>query len=423
MKNLLQFFFAAWSLVSISFAQVRTLEGQLVEFITAYADAQPRKGSEGFLLPTPSEKSAWQRMMKAFLGMNWEEADNQRITHFPFLERILFLETGRPDRVFMILLEQSPIRRGWGVYVRNLSYSAMPWTIEIPHPKFDTLTETQGASLFMQINGYFLMMAGANRCANAAYSGCSGTTTACLGTSAPYPVSDVAHTVESPFHWTHEALHDPLLVPHNMGFINLHGHSSEACEDVFLSSTVSNVADGLIRALHTALIHPDWTVGFAGDGITTCSLTGTTNVQGRFTNESPNPCTKAATKSNGRFIHIEQSLRVRQSAPLTNRIGEALQKLVVPLEKETLPKPNTGFTLAPNPVQNKVFLHLQTNQVSEGQIRVYDLMGHNIYQANVLMGEGSPLPVLDVRQWPNGRYIVEVSGQKFVFRTMMMVVH
>gem|GEM_PF-4466025 len=413
----------AWSLASISVAQIRTVEGRLVEFAAAYADAQPGKGSEGFLAPIPSEKSAWQRMMRAFLVMNWAEVDSERSMYFPFLERVLFVEEGRLDRVFMVLLEQNHLRRGWGMYVRNLSNNTMPWTIEIPHPKYDALTETQGASLFLQVNGYFLMMAGAHRCANAAYSGCSGTTTACLGASAPYPVSDVAHSIDSPFHWTHEVLHDPLLMPNNR-FINLHGHSDGACEDIFLSSTVSNVADDLIRDLHKALIHPAWTVGFAADGITTCTLTGSTNVQGRFTNESLTPCTKPAIKSKGRFIHIEQSLRVRQSAQLTSRLGEALQKLVVSNEKETPQKFKTGFTLAPNPAQNKVFLHIQTNQASEGRIRVYDLMGRSIYQANVLVGEGTPtLPVLNVQQWPNGRYVVEVSVHESVFREIMMVLH
>ena len=40
-------------------------------------------------------------------------------------------------------------------------------------------------------------------------------------------------------------------------------------------------------------------------------LTGGTDVQGRFSNGSPDPCTQAASGVTGQFIHIEQSRLVR----------------------------------------------------------------------------------------------------------------
>ncbi|MCP4501395.1 MAG: hypothetical protein GY822_15660 [Deltaproteobacteria bacterium] len=62
--------------------------------------------------------------------------------------------------------------------------------------------------------------------------------------------------------------------------------------------------------------------GLPGAPVTTCNdlenaphevrLCGTTNVQGRHLNYVVSSCTSGSTNASGRFIHIEQSLSLRE---------------------------------------------------------------------------------------------------------------
>lgn len=319
----------------------------------------------------------------------------------------------------MVLAEKSPIQRGWGLYLRNLSTQASPWVLEVPHPKYDLHTERQGAWISVQLNAQFLMMAGAHRCANTAYSGCDGTTSVCTGAdAAPFAISDVAHSVETPFQWTHEVLNE---APH-LRFVNLHGNSSSLCEDIFLSSTVPNRPDGLTRALSKALQGPDWTVGYASDGQTTCNLSGTTNVQGRHTNQSAHPCNTAATQATGRFIHIEQSLRVRQSEALSMRLATALQVVLTTIET-TEPPQTLSFTLLPQPAASQVRLQFISKFATTGLLRVRDVQGRMIYEAPIFLHTGTSEQVLSVQHWASGHYAVEVEVLGQLLRKMMIVAH
>jgi hypothetical protein len=78
-------------------------------------------------------------------------------------------------------------------------------------------------------------------------------------------------------------------------------------------------------------------VVFPDERITTCNeypgakvdqrLCGTTNVQGRHVNGIVlDACSEMATKSAGRFIHVEQSLAVRKS---WTRVADAFEQILV----------------------------------------------------------------------------------------------
>lgn len=80
-----------------------------------------------------------------------------------------------------------------------------------------------------------------------------------------------------------------------------------------------------VRCLEPGRTNP---VGVVGDG-STCTLFGTLNVQGRYNNGSPAPCTTAAPGISGTFIHIEQRRSVRTNfneyVKLINAVADAVQ--------------------------------------------------------------------------------------------------
>ncbi len=185
--------------------------------------------------------------------------------------------------------------------------------VEAPHIVYDTNTLIESVDLFDQLSARVLIASGTHRCASSVASGCSGTTGAC-GTSAPYTVSDPAHSTETVFHTAHEAL-SSLFVSDTV--ISVHGMSGDGIslsngttEDVLSSALVAQLADAL------ALAYPS-------DIVTSCNdypganyevrLCGTTNVQGRDLNASASPCDTAASSASGRFIHMEQEYAIRQN--------------------------------------------------------------------------------------------------------------
>jgi len=198
--------------------------------------------------------------------------------------------------------------------------------LEAPHPNYDMQTLVESSGLFDALQARALIGSGTHRCGSDVVSGCSGTTGAC-GDSAPYTISDPAHSTETVFHAAHEALselHATDIV------ISVHGMAGDG---VSLSNgTTDDVdSDSLVAQLATALAE-----AYPSDEVTSCNdfdgannenrLCGTTNVQGRHLNGSLEPCGTAASAASGRFIHMEQELSIRQNpGPLT-----AVLSLLIP---------------------------------------------------------------------------------------------
>jgi hypothetical protein len=192
---------------------------------------------------------------------------------------------------------------------------ARPILVGLPHVSFELRTLDEGLLAWTQLNARALVVAGTHRCANPVASGCSGTTGVCSASSAPYRESDMAHTEGSFFHAAHEALQaaEPTLV-----VLSLHGMSGSG---ISLSNGTSDpvatttLLAATAQALATALPAENVTACNAGAGVPRdVRLCGTTNTQGRLVNGSGAPCTQAATASTDRFLHLEQSLTVRNNA-------------------------------------------------------------------------------------------------------------
>ncbi len=342
----------------------------------------PSSQTEGFIKPTNQELNNWQDLFELLLNIKIEKADSLIQENFSFYQLSRFTDTGFNGNIYFLLKEKNPVTKGWGTFIVNPN-NTRPICFEIPHPAYDLNTHIEGTELFRRTNARFLIMAGTHRCANSEVSPCDGSFSGCNGSR--YAISDMAHTVLSPFQIAHETFYE--LFPNDYSF-SIHGNSRSSCEDIFLSNGRSNNSKTLLFDIKNSLLaQGGLSVAVAGDGTSSCSLVGSTNVQGRFTNGSTAPCTMAASTANGNFIHVEQRRRVRDNFSLYTKLIDAInQKIDIsttvnedPLNslEETSIIPNQ-VSLFPNPFQSEanVEYHLPSNAYVS--IKVYNLRGQVI---------------------------------------------
>jgi hypothetical protein len=199
----------------------------------------------------------------------------------------------------------------WGTYVAPVTAPSptRDLVVEAPHPIFDTNTEIQATAVFLASGAKQLAIAGAHRCTDTAASACSGTTDACSAT-APYRISDAAHTQELPFFAWH-ALVSGIFTG---TFLQLHGNA-EACPDALVSDCSGTWSDaGPAAALAGALASRGVSIGQCGAGFptTACDLCGTDDVEARMTAGATAACTMTGS-TYGRFVHVEQQLVLREA--------------------------------------------------------------------------------------------------------------
>ena len=293
----------------------RYVQGDLRSRIESIQRAMPRRGSEGFTPPADAELDRWRTLVGTLIDGDTTAAASLIAEHFPSFALIRFTDT-ETEQTYLLLQEAPSVDKGWGVVVVNPA-PARNLAIEVPHPVYDLDTHREGADAFRQTDARVLIVAGTHRCANREASPCDGTSSACG--DGRYHVSDMAHAVIAPFQATHEVFAERFP---EMVAINLHGNGRENCEDVFLTNGVANAAHASLQALQQALVERGVSVGVPGNS--SCPLIGSTNVQGRFTNGSPQPCTEAATTATGTFIHVEQRRAFREEADAYGLLVDAL---------------------------------------------------------------------------------------------------
>jgi len=281
----------------------RYVEGSLRARVEAIQDAMPRRGSEGFVPPTSDELDRWRSVVEALIDSDTTAVDAQLAEHFPSYALVRFTEAGTGQRYY--LLQETPsVEKGWGsVLVRPAPERNL--AIHAPHPVFDLDTHREGVDVFQQTGARVLLLAGTHRCANQAVSPCDGTSSVCG--DGRYHISDMAHVVSAPFQATHAVF--TARFP-DMVSLSLHGNGSADCETVFLSNGTDAAMQPALQALQEALSQQGVRVGVPGRS--SCALVGSTNVQGRLTNGSAQPCTEAAATATGNFIHVEQRRAFRE---------------------------------------------------------------------------------------------------------------
>jgi hypothetical protein len=281
--------------------------GDLKEEIKAITSQMPRADSNGMVLPTMEQMSAWQTLLQALLEDDLAGACNLiEANDFPY-QLIDYTDEGNGGQRYLMLKEHSPISLGWGSYLMRAAQPVRELVIEVPHPRYDLGTNEEGVDMFRQLNARALLMAGTHRCANSAYSlaeaqqTSEGTTKACSDSREPYRDSDVAHAPQTIFHSTHQ-----LLVPPkgNTLALQLHAHGRTTCPDLFISNTTTIPGNFTIQLTQNARTHcADFSVGYPNDGLSECSLVGSSNIQGQYSNSAFGP---------EHFIHLEQSRRLRE---------------------------------------------------------------------------------------------------------------
>lgn len=293
----------------------RYVEGNLTARIQSVQKSMPRRGSEGFESPTSEELDQWRTLIDTLIEADTTAADSLVEEHFPSYAVIRFTDVETEQR-YLLLQEAPSVEKGWGLVVVNTD-PARNLAIEVPHPVFDLDTDREGSDAFRRTDARVLIVAGTHRCSNREASPCDGTSGVC--DDGNYHVSDMAHYTEAPFQVTHEVFTQRFP---DMVAVNLHGNGRDNCEDVFLSNGVNDTTHVSLRKLESALTERGVRVGRPGNS--SCPLVGSTNVQGRFTNGSSNPCTEEASSPEGTFIHVEQRRAFREDPDAYDALIQSL---------------------------------------------------------------------------------------------------
>ena len=267
----------------------------------------PEAGSNAYVQPSPADAEAFRMAITQLLGGKIQEGR----TKLNALNYDLFNLPDGAGQTYLVVKEKSAGFRGLGTYIINPRYQRNV-ALEVPHPFFDTGTPEEGAQLFTGLGARILLIAGTHRCADSAASSCTGKTKACSpGESQAFRVSDLGHSLPSFFQGAHEASDHAGMIT-----ISLHGNSSEAPDvEVSDGTNAPQHADALVIRFRNALAAQGVQVAscnWADDSPDGLALCGTTNVQGRFSNGSPDACAREATKGSGTFLHLEQHLNIRK---------------------------------------------------------------------------------------------------------------
>jgi hypothetical protein len=281
------------------------------------------RGSNAFVQPSAGQVDAFRITMQQLLlgdvpsviaGLNALNYD------------LNLLNDNVSGKSYLVAQERSVGFAGLGTYLVDPSY-VRNVIVEVPHPLWDTNTPEEGSDVFQGLGARALFIAGTHRCANPdTPSGCSGTSTSCNTGSIPVRISDAPHFTGNFMYAAHSA--GLQMVPQPIS-LNLHGNSSEPVEVTLSDGTRIPGSDtAMVHRLRNALAARAVTVGscnWPDDALTAQNPCGTTNVQGRLSNGSPESCSTSATTASGLFLHIEQHLNIRNDPTL---LIEALQEVL-----------------------------------------------------------------------------------------------
>jgi hypothetical protein len=282
----------------------------------------PPEGSDAYVPPSPEILSAMRASVTALLDGRAEDAWSEALVGGYVLCR------GRHRDRDVALWRPTLSGTGQPVFAVR-TRNARPIVFEAPHPITDAGTPEQGMRLFRELNARALIVSGTHRCANLLLAGCDGATSICGNVMSPYRESDMAHVEQSIFQVAHEAISDWFS---SDWVVSLHGMGARGVsfsDGTALTTTSTSPVALLTKAFEQV---------FPEELVTSCNawtgaavnehLCGTNNVQGRHLNGvGHSACTVTATRSSNRFIHIEQSLFVRER---WSRVAEAIDQ-VLPL--------------------------------------------------------------------------------------------
>lgn len=287
------------------------------------------KGSEGFREPGGTELTAFERAFRELLATG---PSAERVLDFAQLGYSLTTYRDEDSGNGWLVLADTTPGRGGGTFIVNLSPARDLW-LETPHADSDEGTLRQGAEQLVALGARALLITGANRCAGAAASPCSGTTGVC-GTQG-LRASDVAHYANNFFTAAHRALRDtyPAGIAVSVHGMDVEGTGPEAA--VVSDGTYKNRAGSLSVRFRDALNQRlpagprrAFSCNAADDSGKHRLLCGTTNVQGRIDNGAGDACYGDAPAASDRFLHLEQSATLRGTGAAADAVVQALADTV-----------------------------------------------------------------------------------------------
>jgi len=307
---------------SNSYSQIINKTGSIYTEISSIITNLPGDSEADYNDPSAAELDTWDSALTNLLAGNYQMASDSANTIG--YDLVNFTDNNfSPAHTYYILEANST--NYWGTYVYYPDFCRSV-VIQSPHPKKDANTGHQGIHIFRRTEAMFYCLSGTHRCNSTDPSSCSGTTTTCTGSSAPFRLSDLAHTTSSIFQKTTDLIQSNYSDTY---FIQLHGFTKLSTDPYVILSNGTQVTpavdyfptfrDKLFEAdnvltFKIAHIDLDWT-----------RLRGFSNTQGRLINSSANACSSSATTSDGRFFHVEQEkLRLRNDSIGWNKLAFAV---------------------------------------------------------------------------------------------------
>ncbi|MEN8122298.1 MAG: T9SS type A sorting domain-containing protein [Bacteroidota bacterium] len=286
-----------------SFSQ--DIKGDIEKYLNNIIAEIPGSNTNDYTIPASDDLNSWGNVL-GYMFNNQIESANDLANGLNY-QIVDFQDTTlNANNRFYIIEEKKPRTKYWGTYIISANPSRNRLIIQAPHPIYDSNTGYQATFCFKRLQPKALFISGTHRCNHILETDCSGTTGAC-GSTGPYRVSDNAHNVNSVFQIFTKEIADNF---DNTVFVQLHGFSKGANDPYLIMSNGTRVTpsvdynalirDGLLQAdpsltFKIANINTDWD-----------RLIAFTNVQGRYINNSSDPCSVNASNSDGRFVHIEQ---------------------------------------------------------------------------------------------------------------------
>jgi len=388
--------------------------GNLMEAIEVIRVNMPLSGSEGFEPPSSLDLSRWRLVCDAFLNDEPEVVDSLISLYFPSYEIVTYVDEGFEDREYRLLRETIPPTLAWGTFALAVDYQRLI-AIEVPHGRYEANTPSEGIDIFRRTGALLFEMNGAHRCANSAYTPCDGTSDVC-GTGR-YHVSDMGHMTQTAYQVMHEEYTDAY--PEGYSF-SIHGMSQTNCNDIFLSNGTATGSKQILYELRDSMNESgDIVVSVAGDGTCTCTLAGSTNVQGRYTNGSSQPCYLPASSNNGHFIHAEQLRRVRDNYTIYSKFIAAINDAIDTVTSTGGHNlPDAGLFLSvpwPNPSGSEIRFSLTSRYDQNVTVELYNVSGtrvETLYRGAVRAGALLGLKLRPER-FSSGVYFIRATGNGF----------
>ncbi|HHZ64488.1 MAG TPA: T9SS type A sorting domain-containing protein [Flavobacteriales bacterium] len=396
-----------------SIAAAQSITGSLEQHIDSIIDNMPGSSGDDFQEPLAAEIVPWTNTILNLL--NGDAANASTYADSVGYEVIEYFDAGSA-RLYHVLEEKSPQTRYWGTYVFNPDACRSTLVIQSPHPKYDSNTGYEGIFCFTRLNAKAFHLSGTHRCNQSAASSCSGTTSAC-GTSNPFRISDNPHNDNSVFQLTTQIMHNSNP---NSVFVQLHGFGKQPTDPyVILSNgTRETPAQDYALDLSINLFQEDNSLTFKIAHIDTSwtRLIAFTNVQGRYINQSSDPCVSSATNSQGLFVHLEQEkMKLRDDSTGWYKVYSALagtfscDSVVEVTEPEKI---KNELVVYPTPFKD--FLVIRGRGI--GQVQLFNQLGTILYSEAV---PGNYVE-LDLRDYAGGMYWVKVDVDgNFVLRKVV----